>query len=417
MVKRVLMIAYHFPPLGGSSGIQRTLRFSQYLPKYEWEPIVLSAHPRAYQQTDNSQLADISEQVNVQHAFALDTARHLSINGRYPRALALPDRWASWWLGAVPAGLRLIRRYRPNIIWSTYPIATAHLIGLTLSRLTNIPWIADFRDPMVQPDYPRDPSTYRTYQWIENKTMKLCAAAVFTTPSTLQDYQTRFSGISASRFQLIENGYDETSFTGLSLPVRPVAATSRKIVLLHSGIIYPSERDPTCLFEAIAILLKEGVISANTFGIVLRASHHEDYLQSLIARYGINQIVSLAPPIPYKQALSEMLTADGLLLLQAANCNNQIPAKLYEYLRTQRPILALTDPIGDTAQKLQNMGVDTIARLDSSEAIQQALKRFLLLLHEGRAPVTPVEKILANSRELTTGDLANLMNTISAGSK
>lgn len=414
MVKRVLMIAYHFPPSSGSSGIQRTLRFSQYLPDHGWEPIVLSAHPRAYQQTDNSQLADISEQVKVEHAFALDTARHLSVMGRYPRMLALPDRWASWWLGAVPTGLRLIRRYQPDIIWSTYPIATAHLIGLTLSRLTTIPWVADFRDPMVQPDYPRDPSTYRAYQWIENKTMKHCAAAVFTTPGTLRDYQTRFPDIPASRFQLIENGYDETSFAGLPSPVQSVAAVPGKIVLLHSGIIYPSERDPTCLFEAISALLKQGEISAGSLAIILRASHHKNYLQSLIERYGISQIASLAPPIPYRQALSEMLTVDGLLLLQAANCNNQIPAKLYEYLRAQRPILALTDLTGDTARKLQNMGVDTIAPLDSSEAIQQALKRFLALLREGRAPVASAEKILANSRELTTKELVGLLNTISA---
>lgn len=417
MVKRVLMIAYHFPPLGGSSGVQRTLRFSQYLPDHGWEPIVLSAHPRAFQQIDKSQLTDIPDTVRVQHAFALDTAKHLSIKGRYPRILSLPDRWASWWLGAVPAGLKLIRQYRPDIIWSTYPIATAHLIGLTLSRLTNIPWVADFRDPMVQPDYPRNPSTYRAYQWIENKTMKHCAAAIFTTPGTLTDYQTRFPDVSASRFRLIENGYDESSFTGLPSSARSTSADSGKLVLLHSGIIYPSERDPTYLFEAIAALLKRREISADNLSILLRASHHEDYLQSLIDRFGIGQIVSLVPPIPYKQALSEMLTVDGLLLLQAANCNNQIPAKLYEYLRTQRPILALTDPVGDTAQKLKSMGIDTITPLDSTKEIQQALSHFLALLQKGRAPVASVDKISANSRASTTGDLAILLNAIPSSGK
>lgn len=417
MVKRVLMIAYHFPPLGGSSGIQRTLRFSQYLPDHGWEPIVLSAHPRAFQQIDKSLLTDISDTVRVKHAFALDTAKHLSIKGRYPRILSLPDRWASWWLGAVPAGLKLIRQYRPDIIWSTYPIATAHLIGLTLSRLTNIPWIADFRDPMVQPDYPQNPSTYRAYQWIENKTMRHCAAAIFTTPGTLADYQTRFPDISASRFRLIENGYDESSFTGLPSPARSASADFRKLVLLHSGIIYPSERDPTCFFEAIATLLKRREISADNLSILLRASHHEDYLQSLIDRFGIGQIVSLVPPIPYKQALSEMLVVDGLLLLQAANCNNQIPAKLYEYLRAQRPILGLTDSVGDTAQKLKSMGIDTIAPLDSMEEIQQALSHFLALLQKGRAPVASADKISANSRASTTGDLAMLLNAVSSSEK
>jgi len=154
MVKRVLMIAYHFPPLHGSSGMQRTLRFARYLPDHGWEPIILAPSPRAYEQIDSGQLADIPQQVRIHRAFALDTARHLKVMGRYPRVLALPDRWVSWWLGAVPAGWYLIKKYKPDVIWSTYPIATAHLIGLTLQRLTGIPWMADFRDPMVQPDYP-----------------------------------------------------------------------------------------------------------------------------------------------------------------------------------------------------------------------------------------------------------------------
>ncbi|MDT8363057.1 MAG: glycosyltransferase [Nitrosomonas sp.] len=415
--KRVLMIAYHFPPLSGSSGIQRTLRFSQYLPDHDWEPIILSAHPRAYQQTDKSQLMDISDQVRVQRAFALDTARHLSIMGRYPRILALPDRWVSWWLGAIPAGLRLIRRYRPDIIWSTYPIATAHLIGLTLSRLTGIPWVADVRDPMVQPDYPRDPATYRVYQWIERNMMRYCAAAVFTTPGTLRDYQARFATIPATRFQLIENGYDETTFAALPSLARSCTGNSGKIVLLHSGIIYPSERDPTCLFEAIAALLKQGEIHSGNLSIILRASHHETHLQAMIDRYGIGGIISLAPAIPYKQALSEMLAVDGLLLLQAANCNNQIPAKLYEYLRAQRPILALTDPAGDTAQKLKTMGIDTITPLDSTKKIQQTLSHFLALLRKGHAQVASADKISANSRASTTKALAMLLNTIQSSRK
>jgi len=417
MVKRVLMIAYHFPPLGGSSGIQRTLRFSQYLPDHDWEPIVLSAHPRAYQQIDESQLTDISDLVRVRRVFALDTARHLAIKGRYPRLLALPDRWVSWWLGAIPSGLRLIKRYQPSVIWSTYPIATAHLIGWTLQRLTGIPWVADFRDPMVQSDYPRNLSTYRAYQWVERKTMQHCTTAVFTTPGTLRDYRTRFPEIPDSRFQLIENGFDEASFSGLSFPVRSAPVDSRKLVLLHSGIIYPSERDPTCLFEAVAALLRQGEISADNLSIILRASHHEDYLRSLIDRFGIGQIVSLAPSIPYKQALSEMLTADGLLLLQAANCNDQIPAKLYEYLRAQQPILALTDSSGDTAQKLRSMGIDTIAALDSSEAIQRELNRFLALLRKGQAPIASSEKILANSRESITRELVDLLNRIPSTGK
>ncbi len=411
MVKRVLMIAYHFPPLHGSSGMQRTLRFARYLPDHGWEPIILAPSPRAYQQIDSGQLADIPQQVRIHRAFALDTARHLKVMGRYPRVLALPDRWVSWWLGAVPAGWYLIKKYKPDVIWSTYPIATAHLIGLTLQRLTGIPWVADFRDPMVQPDYPPHPLTYRAYEYVENKTITYCSSAIFTTPGTLRDYQARFSHIPAARFNLIENGYDEFSFTSIIRPMNQAAGTSR-ITLLHSGIIYPSERDPTSLFDALSALLKRNVINADSLHIILRASYHEDYLQSLIDRFEIGAIVSLAPPVSYNEALAEMVAVDGLLILQAANCNNQIPAKLYEYLRAQRPILALTDPAGDTAEKLRSVGVDTIVPLDSKEAIMEELGRFLALLRKGRAPVASVDKIKSNSREAGAGELAKLLDAI-----
>ena len=93
-MKRVLMIAYHFPPLAGSSGIQRTLRFMRHLPEFGWEPLVLTAHPRAYERTSSDQLADIPEGIVVARAPAFDAARHFAIAGRYPRFLARPDRWA-----------------------------------------------------------------------------------------------------------------------------------------------------------------------------------------------------------------------------------------------------------------------------------------------------------------------------------
>jgi len=110
MTNRVLMIAYHFPPLRGSSGIQRTLRFCRYLPEFGWNPVVLTAHPRAYDDVDMASVREIPAGVAVHRAFALNTARHLSIRGRYPALLALPDRWSSWFAGAVTSGLVLIRR-------------------------------------------------------------------------------------------------------------------------------------------------------------------------------------------------------------------------------------------------------------------------------------------------------------------
>src|SRR5437764_13029962 len=104
-MKRVLMIAFQFPPFAGSSAVQRTLRFVRYLPEFGWEPLVLTANPRAYERTSQDQIADIPRGTVVERAFCLDTARHLGLFRRYPASLARPDRWISWCLGPVLAGL------------------------------------------------------------------------------------------------------------------------------------------------------------------------------------------------------------------------------------------------------------------------------------------------------------------------
>jgi glycosyltransferase involved in cell wall biosynthesis len=414
--KRVLMIAYHYPPMRGSSGIQRTLKFSQYLPQSGWGPVMLSAHPRAYANPGDDQLADIPAGVPVTRAFALDTARHLAIGGRYAGFLALPDRWASWCLGAIPAGWRLIRRHRPAVIWSTYPIASAHLIGLVLQRLTGLPWVADLRDPMTDVSYPSDPRTRRVFQWIERKTIERCTVAVCTTPGAIKTYEARFPAIPRDRFRLIENAYDEENFAEAERGGAAAApgAHGGPLTLVHSGIIYPSERDPVPLFQALAALKQQGAVSAASLRVVLRATAHDDYLAGLIAEHGIADLVQLAPHVPYRTALAEMLNADGLLILQASNCNHQVPAKLYEYLRARRPILALTDSDGDTAATLRQAGIDSIAPLDQKDAIIAALPRFLEQVRRGTAPLAPAAVIAAHSRRARTEQLAQLLDQVAA---
>ena len=287
----------------------------------------------------------------------------------------------------------------------TYPIASAHLIGLVLRRLTGLPWVADLRDPMTDVSYPSDPRTRRVFQWIERKTIEHCTVAVCTTPGAIKTYETRFPSIPRERFRLIENAYDEENFA---------AALGGPLTLVHSGIIYPSERDPVPLFQALAALKRLGAVSAAGLRVVLRATAHDDYLAGLIAEHGIADIVQLAPHVPYRTALAEMLSADGLLILQATNCNHQVPAKLYEYLRARRPILALTDSEGDTAATLRQAGIDSIAPLDQKDAIIEALPRFLEQIRNGTAPLASAAVIAAHSRRARTEQLARLLDQVAA---
>ena len=369
------MIAYHFPPLAGSSGIQRTLRFVQHLPSLGWQPLVLSADPRAYENTSNDLLADVPTATVVRRAFALDTARHLQFKGRYLGWMARPDRWISWQFDAMRQGLQLIEEYKPDVIWSTYPIATAHVIASKLHRKTGIPWVADFRDPMAQDSYPADPHTRQSYLAIEADAAAHARYCVFTTPGAARIYQQRYTAAD-SRMVVLENGYDEESFA--STAQHPtvdstLADGKRPLLMLHSGIVYPSERDPTQLFEALGRLQKAGILSPAELRIRFRASVHDDLLQSLAQAHGAQDFIELCPSIPYREALAEMLAVDALLVMQASNCNAQIPAKIYEYLRAGKPILGLTDPAGDTAGVLREAGLNDMARLDSVDEIERVL--------------------------------------------
>lgn len=405
MVKRVLMIAYHYPPVQGSSGVHRTVNFVRYLPESGWEPHVLTVNPRAYESVTDEQ----TDPTVVTRAFGLDTARHLAVRGSYPGIFALPDRWITWWLGAVPAGLGLIRKHRPEVIWSTYPIATAHLIGLTLSKITGIPWVADFRDSMTEDNYPSDPRKRRIYQWIERHVVTNAKHVIFTAPGAVRMYAERYPDLPASKWVHLPNGYDEDAFIKAEYKKTEEKIKNKPVKLVHSGILYPSERDPHPLFDALADLRNCGEIVPGEFIVVLRGTAHDDIYRSSIASRGIEDIVSLEPPVPYVQALEEMLQADGLLLLQASNCNHQIPAKLYEYLRAQRPILALTDPLGDTAQVLSEAGAGIVAPLNSKEKIVKALREFLLTVHGEEIFVADQELVSRYSRRSQTAVLARIL--------
>ena len=404
------MIAFHYPPAAGSSGIQRTLSFSRYLPSLGWNPIIISANERAYPQTSRNQLDEIPMSVPVIRASAWDAARHFSIRNRYIGALALPDRWSTWWLAAVPVAIRAVRRYKPDAIWSTFPIATAHLIALSVHRLTRLPWIADFRDSMTEHGYPKEKFKRRIYQWIERRVVSNAKYVVFTAPSALKIYKARYPALDHSKWQCIVNGYDEVAFEKAT---RDSELTSRKkepIVLLHSGLLYPSERDPTAFFEALKELRDQNPEIAEHLEIRLRASGFDSTYKPILDSLQIADIVRLEKPIDYSAALREMMEADGLLLFQASNCNHQIPAKVYEYFRAKRPILALTDPAGDTAGLLARCGLRTIARLDSASDIRIALMKFLTSLAENSYHLVSEDIVRMYSRKSQTNALAKLFS-------
>jgi len=377
----VLFVAYHYPPIAVSSGVHRTLAFTRYLKEWGWDVTVLTADYNVYPRFDLDQLNVIPEGVNVIRAWAKDTARDLSIKGRYSQWMAIPDRYQSWIIGGVLSGLKAIRKGKPNVIVSTYPIASAHIIAYFLHRLTGIPWVADFRDPMAQEGYPDNPLVRKSFLWVEKQAIKYAAKLVFVTPGARDYYLERYPDATREKFLVIANGFDEKVFEETETLIAKrentastnITESSELKTFLHSGVIYPSERDPKDLFAAIKELLDEGAISKQTFQLVLRASGHEAQFQPVIDDLGITDIVRFEPPIPYQSALSEMYDVDVLLVLQADNCELQIPAKAYEYIRVGKPILGLTTHTGETGKLLQSVPNCLVAPLDNKDEIKVSL--------------------------------------------
>lgn len=376
MNQRILMIAFHYPPIQGSSGVHRTLSFSKYLSEHGWHPTVLTVNRAALPSYSDENESMVPPGVEVLRAFALDTKRHLTIKGKYPGGLAIPDSWVSWVAAATLRGLLHIAMQRPSVLYSTYPIASAHIIGYLLHRMSGVPWIADLRDPMAQDDYPQDARTWRAFKAIEERIVAHAARVLFAAPSALKYYQARYPESLERRGQVLENGYDEALFVDAE---RGFTRSRRECIrLVHAGVLYPQERDPSWFFQAVAELRDEGKVREGEVEFVLRGSGHEHLYRPTIAAARLEGLVKLEAAVGYRDALVEMLDADGLLLFQSAGCNFQIPAKVYEYFRARRPIVAFTDPAGDTGQVLAAAGVPWIAQLDSAHEIKAALNSALV---------------------------------------
>ncbi len=413
-VRKVLIVAYHFPPQSGSSGFLRSLNFCRYLPECGWLPVVLTVNTRAYDRLDHTLIDQIPPEVSVVRAFALDAQKHLSIRGRYSRWLALPDRWVSWCLGGIPAGLLAVFRKRIDVILTTFPIPTANLIGLVLHRITGKPWVVDLRDSMTEDDYPREVLTRRVYRWIEKQTIKYGSRFIFTAASTQRMYLKRYPGLGPEKTLVIPNGYEEEDFRGLIFPESGKNLDERPIRLLHGGVIYPQDRDPRPFFRALARLKREGRVTAAHLRVDLRASGSDSYYSRIVQELGIADLVHLLPPLPYRQALQDAADADALLLLQGVSCNHQIPAKAYEYLRLRKPILALTHEAGDTAALLREVGGATIVDLADEEALYLALPLFLRSIQNCKHPLPDSQKILRYARKNQAHELARYLSQLAS---
>lgn len=366
--KTILMVALDFPPCR-SAGVQRTLKFAEYLVQLGWNVVVLTVEKNVYSATDNA--VKTSEKIKVYRCHSYDSSRDFSFKGKYFSWSQIPDRWWSWALKAVPLGKELIAKYNPDFIWSTYPVSTAHFIAYKLQKSSGIPWVADYRDPL-QCRYDKKVQKYSfVAKWIEKNTIKNCTKAVFTTELAAELYRRLYPNERLDKFTVIENGFDEGNFDNVDIVNK---SENDVFTLLHSGAVYKNGRNPTKIFHAVSELHREGVLNNNNFELVFRGSSNNGY-SGKIEELGIANLVKFKGSVPYQESLTEMAATSCLLLIQGELFNNQIPGKAYEYIRCNKFILALTPKGGSTGGLLQRVECTEI--VEEIDEIKVAITRLI----------------------------------------
>tara|TARA_R110001599_G_scaffold229345_2_gene428521 strand:- start:35 stop:1243 length:1209 start_codon:yes stop_codon:yes gene_type:complete len=397
---KILMIAADYPPCL-SAGVQRTYHFAENLLKNGWQPLILSAHPRIYQKLDHTIKVSPEIQKNVRRAFALDVSVHLSIKGKYLGFLEDPDKMAPWFYHGWRVGMSMIKEHEPDVIWSTFPISTAHKIALKLKLKTGKPWVADFRDPLHSHCEENYKNITKQAKTIDEDTLTYADLVVFATQKMRDLYHRAYPQFDGKKLVVIENGYDDDYFENI---------VKKKLIgsaftMLYSGALYPLGRDPLPLFKAISCLLRSEKISKANFKLRFRGSGDGVNYESDIAKFNLKDIVEFLPSISFSDSIQEMKNADGLLVLQGRNFNNQIPGKLYEYIATGNPILGLVGKGGATEDLINDLSNGFSVEESDVESIKDAIMNLML------GGFTPNTDYIKYSRSNKASELVELLTT------
>lgn len=358
--KRMLIVAFETPPSNGAS-VQRIISVYEHFIKAGWIVDVLTAAPQAYERTLDDGYVFAPESTIIR-APALDVHRHMSFKGKYFGPLVRPDRWGlTWKVSSKFACLSHIIKKRPDVIWSSSPIPSVHEIAIWLKKKTDAFWIADYRDPMSHLQGGKDASLNRLLAKIDKQTVRLADLLTFATEEMLDTYIKHYPDFPVSqKGQVIKNGFVEQRFSEFT---NAPLERSGSLSLYYAGVLYPNGRDPSPLFDAIS---KKTDVSLTFQG----AGDGLEYAKK-IQTLNILDRVSFKPSVSFGEAIKNMSLSDALVLIQGERFNAQIPGKLYEYLRTGKPILLIT-PQG-SATDIEAKRFDGVYQCSTSQEIETAL--------------------------------------------
>ena len=274
-------------------------------------------------------------------ALALDALTHLAYRGKYISWMAYPDRWGRTWIpAATMLGKRHVEKYPPDIIWSSSPTPSPHVIARSLQEKTGAKWIADYRDPMTHLQRKLPDTMGKMLQKIDAATVTYADILTFATEEVAQMYRERAPLRSEHYFKTMQNGYDAHLLEKVKLSLEHNVSNVMKketYNIYYAGVLYSEGRDPCPLFEAIAEMKKTH--PSCPIKLIFQGTKNADDYTDIIHELDIETSVEFLPGVPFEEAIVNMLHADALLLIQDARFNKQIPGKVYEYLATEKTML------------------------------------------------------------------------------
>jgi glycosyltransferase involved in cell wall biosynthesis len=373
-MKRVLIVAYHFPPLGGI-GVQRTLKFAKYLPQFGFEPIVLTVRNRSIGVLDPTLLEEVPPEAKVIDTFSaehrfLRASRLIGVSSKW---FLLPDAYIGWLPFAVRRGEAIIRKEDVDIIFATAPVFTSLLVGHLLKRKTGKPLVLDFRDSWTQNVFETYPTRLhlKLEEKMESLVLRSADHVVTTTAEMARALMEKYPFI-RSRCETIPNGFDSSDFGGLER-----SASSDRFTITYTGRLY-GVRTARPFLTALSSLVGRNRILRDKMRVVVAGPKHESTLR-LVQELGLEDIVEIKGFLSHRESLQLMVNTDVLLLVMSQEevVGNgigtlMIPGKTLEYLAAKRPILALA-PEGAVSELVRRTGSGVVVSPEEVGAIEEAI--------------------------------------------